>query len=110
MADNASRVIDAHIHQWDPFSTPRVVSGPAKVIRRVPMVEPILVRTFPRAARDFAGDPQYLLNTYLPGDYLADAGAVQVEGVVHIEAGWQGKRPADSVDETRWVKIGRAHV
>src|ERR1700730_4575492 len=103
VADNASRVLDAHIHQWDPFTTPRVVSGPAKVIRRVPLLGPILMRAFPRAAREFAGDPQYLFNTYLPGDYQADAAPVQVEAVVHIEAGWQAKRPIDSVDETRWV-------
>jgi len=103
VADNSSRVVDAHIHQWDPFTTPRVVSGPSKLIRRAPLVEPILMRAFPRAARDFAGDPQYLFNTYLPADYRADAASVQVEAVVHIEAGWQAKRPIDSVAETRWV-------
>lgn len=102
VADNVT-VIDAHIHQWDPFTTPRVVSGPAKIIRRARFAEPLMMRMFPRAARDFAGDPQYLLNTYLPDDYAADAAPVRVEAVVHIEAGWQGKHRMDSVDETRWV-------
>lgn len=73
------------------------------MIRRAPLVGPVLMRTFPRAGRDFAGDLQYLLNTYLPGDYQVDAAPVQVEVVVHIEAGWQAKRPIDNVGETRWV-------
>jgi L-fuconolactonase len=98
-----SGVIDAHIHQWDPVTTPRIVSGPAKMIRRAPFTRPLLMRMFPRAARDFAGDPQYLLNPYLPNDYAADAAPITVEAVVHVEAGWQAKHPIDSVDETRWV-------
>lgn len=96
-------MVDAHIHQWDPFTTPRLVSGPAKVIRRAPFLAPLLMRVFPRSAREFAGDPQYLLNRYLPDDYAADAAPAPVAAIVHVEAGWQGKRPVDCVDETRWV-------
>ena len=96
-------IVDAHVHQWDPFTTPRVVSGPAKIIRRAPFTRPLLMRMFPRAVRDFAGDPQYLLGNYLPDDYAADAAPLPVGTVVHVEAGWQSKRPIDSVDETRWV-------
>jgi predicted TIM-barrel fold metal-dependent hydrolase len=96
-------VVDAHIHQWDPFTTPRIVSGPAKAIRRAPFMRPVFMRLFPQVARDFAGDPQYLLNRYLPGDYLADTSPVRTEAVVHVEAGWQAKRPVGGVDETRWV-------
>ena len=92
-------IIDPHIHQWDPFTTPRVVSGPAKLIRRAPLLRPLLMRAFPRAARDFAGDPQYLLNTYLPDDYTHDAAPLDIDAVVHIEAAWQGH----NVDETHWV-------
>jgi predicted TIM-barrel fold metal-dependent hydrolase len=58
---------------------------------------------FPRAVRDFAGDPRYLFNRYQPDDYTADAAPVNVESVVHIEAAWQAKTPLDTVDETRWV-------
>lgn len=103
VTDDARAVVDAHIHQWDPFTTPRLVSGPAKVIRRAPFLAPLLMRVFPRSAREFAGDPQYLLNRYLPDDYAADAAPAPVAAIVHVEAGWQGKRPVDCVDETRWV-------
>lgn len=96
-------IVDAHVHQWDPFTTPRLVSGPAKIMRRAPFTRRPLLRMFPRAVRDFAGDPQYVLNTYLPADYTADAAPLHVESIVHVEVGWQGKRPIDNADETRWV-------
>ncbi len=111
VTENSVAVVDAHIHQWDPFTTPRVVSGVAKLIRRAPFARPLLMRIFPRAARDFAGDPQYLLNEYLPQDYAADAAPVGVQTVVHIEAAWRTKNPLDTVNETRWVSslpFGRA--
>ena len=103
MADNAHPVIDAHIHQWDPFTTPRKVSTAAKVARRAPFLLPIGLRMFPRADREFIGDPQFVLNPYLPVDYRADSAPASVGTVVHIEAEWQGKNPLAPVDETRWV-------
>lgn len=96
-------VVDAHIHQWDPFTTPRVVSSVAKLARRAPILTPALKRLFPRPIRDFVGDPRYVLNPYLPADYLADSSPAGVDTVVHIEASWQGKDPLDAVGETRWV-------
>ena len=60
-------VVDAHIHQWDPFTTPRVASGAAKITRRVPLLLPVLVRMLPRASRDFVGDPRHMLTTYPAG-------------------------------------------
>ena len=50
------KLIDPHIHQWDPFTTPRKVSTVAKVVRRAPLVLPVLVRVFPRSNREFVGD------------------------------------------------------
>ncbi len=105
MTENAglSGIVDGHMHQWDPLATPRVASAPAKVVRRAPFLSAPLFRTFPRATRDFVGDPRYLLNPYLPLDYAADSAAAHVDTVVHIQAGWQGRSPMDAVDETRWV-------
>lgn len=95
--------IDAHIHQWNPFITPRVTSGPAKVIRRAPYLGPALVKVFPKAKREFIGDPQYLLNPYLPADYLVDGQPAHVETIIHVEAGWHGKGPMGPVGETEWL-------
>ncbi|MEV3902751.1 amidohydrolase family protein [Mycobacterium sp. NPDC050551] len=99
----AQDVVDAHIHQWDPFTTPRKVSTVAKVVRRAPLVMPVLVRVFPRSNREFVGETQYLFDRYLPDDYRGDAAAAGVRTVVHIQAGWESKDPLGAVDETRWV-------
>lgn len=97
------RVIDPHIHQWDPYSTPREISLPAKITRRVPALYGPITRLVPKADREFIGDARYVLAPYLPLDYLADAATVDVEAVVHVEAAWHGKGPLGSVGETRWV-------
>jgi len=97
------RLIDPHIHQWDPYTTPREVSLPAKIVRRVPVIKGALVKAVPRPDREFVGDPQYVLAPYLPQNYLADARPLDVEAIVHIEAAWHGKGPLGSVGETRWI-------
>ncbi|WP_264013961.1 amidohydrolase family protein [[Mycobacterium] manitobense] len=99
----ARGVVDAHIHQWDPFTTPRKVSAVAKVVRRAPLVMPALVRVFPRSNREFVGDARYLFDRYLPEDYRDDAAAAGVRTVVHVQAGWESKEPLGAVDETRWI-------
>lgn len=97
-----TRVVDPHIHQWDPFVTPRHVSGRARALRPLPRVPRALGRLAPRSDREFVGDPHHVMKPYLPQDYLADAGTLPVRQVVHVEAAWVGD-PMSSVDETRWV-------
>ena len=47
------------------------------------------------------GDIAYMRHTYLPEDYLRDAGATRLAGSVHIEAVWdRGRSP---VEETEWL-------
>ena len=96
-------VVDAHMHQWDPYTSPRATSVAAKVIRRAPIALPLLLKLLSKADREFVGDPQYALRPYLPADYLADGAPAGVDTVVHIEAAWKAKRPFDFVAETRWV-------
>ncbi|MGW6333479.1 amidohydrolase family protein [Nocardia rhamnosiphila] len=93
------RIIDAHIHQWDPFTTAREFSRTAKLLRAVPVPLPLAVRLAPRKDREFIGEPSAYLAPYLPADYRADAGDLPVESVVHIEVEWTGPK----VEETRWV-------
>lgn len=99
----SAAVIDAHIHQWNPFTTPRKASAPAKVARRAPFLRPLLPRAFPGATREFVGDPQYLLNPYLPKDYRTDGAPAHVSTIVHVEAGWHGKGSLGPVGETEWL-------
>ena len=47
------------------------------------------------------GDYSSIRRTYLPPDYLRDAGANRIVKTVHEEAWWN---PADPVGETRWLE------
>ncbi|MFI5720803.1 amidohydrolase family protein [Nocardia sp. NPDC051750] len=93
------RIIDAHIHQWDPFTNPREFSRTAKLLRALPLPLGLAVRLAPRRDREFIGDPSAYLGPYLPADYRSDAGELPVESVVHIEVEWTGSK----AEETRWV-------
>ncbi|MDZ5622019.1 amidohydrolase family protein [Nocardioides sp. HM23] len=100
-------IIDAHIHQWDPFTTPREASRLAPLYRRAPRVferlTPVLVR---QPERELILTAEHVARPYLPVDYAADAaGAVEavgvpVEAAVHVECGWH--RP-DQSEETAWL-------
>jgi L-fuconolactonase len=96
-------VIDPHIHQWDPFTSPRVISDAAKILRLAPFLERVVHGVFPRRDLEFIGDPRHVLGRYEVADYRADAGPLQVEAIVHIEAGWHGRGLLAPVDETRWL-------
>jgi len=96
-------VVDPHIHQWDPLTTPRLATREARMMRRIRTVPRGLRAVMKRKEREFVGHPHHVLKPYLPTDYRADAGQVPVSQVVHIEAAWVAEKPMDTVDETRWV-------
>ncbi|WP_235831522.1 amidohydrolase family protein [Gordonia zhaorongruii] len=96
-------VIDPHIHQWDPYRTPREVSTQARLLRPLPRIPRLLKYALPQADREFVGEPHHVLKPYLPADYRRDADSVDVSTVVHVEASWHAATPWESVDETRWV-------
>ena len=102
-----SGIVDAHIHQWDPFTTPREASRLAPVYKRAPR---LINRIFPllagRANREGLVTARHVLQPYVPADYASDvrdvpeAVGAPVEAVIHVEASWHGPDP---VDETGWV-------
>lgn len=97
-------IVDPHIHQWDPLSTPRIVSREARLLRRVSRVPRWTAKLQPRTKGEFVRDPHHLLKPYLPADYRQDAGSIPVAAVVHIESEtWVTSANLDVVDETRWV-------
>lgn len=97
------RIVDAHIHQWDPFTTPRDFSGTAKLLRALPIPVDLAARLAPRRDRLFVGDPTAYLRPYLPADYRTDAGPLPVEAIVHIEVQWAQSGPLGKAGETGWV-------
>ncbi|MGW4249315.1 amidohydrolase family protein [Nocardia sp. NPDC004722] len=96
-------VVDAHIHQWDPLTTPREFSALARLFKYVPVPIDLAKRLAPRKEREFVGDPLPFVHPYLPRDYREDAGDVPVEAIVHIEVEWNGPGPLAPAEETRWV-------
>lgn len=64
-------VIDPHIHQWDPLTTPRHVSGRARLLSVVPRVPRALWWALPQSDREFIGNPHHILKPYPPDDYVA---------------------------------------
>ncbi|MEV0251976.1 amidohydrolase family protein [Nocardia sp. NPDC050712] len=97
------RIFDAHVHQWDPFSTPRDFGGFAKIFRYLPISVDTAMKLAPRRDREFSGDPTAYLDKYLPPDYQADVAEVPIDDFLHMEVEWSGKGPLAKADETRWV-------
>ncbi|HYG92535.1 MAG TPA: amidohydrolase family protein [Nocardioides sp.] len=101
-------ILDAHFHQWDPFTTPREASRLAPLYRRAPR---LLTALFPvlvdKGARDLVLTPEHAATPYLPETYATDVAGVPdvvgvpVEAAVHVEADWQS---ADPVEETAWLE------
>ncbi|WP_052230190.1 amidohydrolase family protein [Streptomyces sp. CT34] len=104
-------IIDAHVHQWDPFTTPRQASPAAPVYRAAPrLVEAAFAKVAPTTIRELTLTPRYVAQPFLPGDYaaaakgVAEAVGAPVTALVHIEAGWQEKKdPMAPVEETKWL-------
>lgn len=97
-------VLDAHVHFWDPRTTPRAVSGAVKLFGwNRWLMRTVAPRLFPRAAREFVGHTEHVMSAFLPDALGAEQAGVDVRGVVHVQAGWMGKGPLGSADETRWV-------
>ncbi len=101
----AGPIIDAHIHQWDPRTTPRTVSPLVRTLgwsRSV--MGRVAERVVPAASMAFVGSPDHILSPYLPGMWLNETGDADVRGFVHVQADWQSRSPLGQADETRWLE------
>jgi predicted TIM-barrel fold metal-dependent hydrolase len=104
MADLDFAIVDAHIHQWDPRTTPRRASPLARLLGWWPALYlGVGRRVFPRPIREFVGVPDNALLPYQPVDHARDSAGFTVDTVVHVEAGWMESGPLGPVGETRWV-------
>lgn len=97
-------LVDPHIHQWDPRTTPRLVSPAVRLFGFSPrLLEAISKVAFPRPALDFVGVTDYVRSSFLPADYAKDARGLGIEVVGHVQAGWQDHSALGAAAETRWV-------
>ena len=103
----APAILDSHVHQWDPRTTPREASLAVKLFGWSPRLLDFVVRhAMPKPLVDFVGRGEYALKPYLPTDFRTDLGRYQdrLQGIVHVQAGWKGRRHIDLADETRWLE------
>lgn len=97
-------IIDPHIHQWDPYVTPRATSSLVKLFGNYPKLMDKLIRIVkPKSLAETVGLTDYVLSSYLPKNYREDLGKHSVESVVHVEADWHDNSPLGVVNETTWV-------
>ena len=105
MLEMTFRIIDAHIHQWDPYSTPHAAAFAVKLLGRHPRALDRLLRLLkPKHLIDTVGLTQHITAPYLPIDYKRDIGEYAVEQVVHVEAGWHEKRGLGPANETAFIQ------
>lgn len=98
-------LIDPHIHQWDPRSTPHPARPLHDLFGRQPaLIQALATAVTPRDMLNTVGRTDYLAEPYLPGDYAHDCGRHEVEAVVHVQASWEGKGLLGPVGETRWLE------
>lgn len=103
-SDPSTRIIDPHVHLWDPRTTPRQITPLVKLFGRWPgLLERLARAATPTPLIDFIGDPTHVLSAHLPVDFRASVGHHQVEGIVHVEAGWSARGTLGSVGETQWL-------
>lgn len=112
-------IVDAHLHQWNPRSTPWASTRLSKLYRFIPGIgDRIFPMVVPQSDREYVLTPNTVGRLYEPSQYRADAAAVPsiagvpIDTVVHMESHWRAAglsgagssvTRASAVDETRYV-------
>ena len=98
-------LIDAHIHQWDPYNTPHAAALAVKLFGKHPYLLDKVVRLAkPKDLIETLGLTTHITAPYLPKDYQKDLGHYTTEQVVHIEASWKNQTAKGVVAETKFIE------
>jgi predicted TIM-barrel fold metal-dependent hydrolase len=98
-------IIDPHIHLWDLLRTPRELSLPRRLLGWFPWLYETTLRLGAASRdRDFVGRVDHVAWDYLPSQYAADASALPIREVVHVEASWHDHSRLAAADETKWLE------
>ena len=105
MPTNTIKIIDPHVHLWDLRNTPKEISPLVKAFGWSPWLLDKMTRLLmPSPLVDFVGLSDHVLKDHLPEIFHRDTGKYDVAGYVHIQAGWEGKKPTDLAGETAWLQ------
>ncbi|NLN57507.1 MAG: amidohydrolase, partial [Gammaproteobacteria bacterium] len=98
-------LIDAHIHQWDPYNTPHSARLAVKLLGKHPHLLDKTIRWIkPKALIETLGRTEHVTSAYLPEHYARDLGFYPAEKVVHIEANWHDHKSKGVVGETEFIE------
>jgi L-fuconolactonase len=98
-------IVDPHIHLWAPRTTPRLVSPAVKLLGWSGWaMRHVAPKLFPASSLAFVGKTDFVMADYLPEHWRGDTGGFEVQGFVHVQAGWHGKGALGSVGETHWLE------
>jgi L-fuconolactonase len=102
-------ILDAHVHFWDPATTPRPASPLVFLFGwNRPLLHRVATALFPKVALDYIGRADLVCAPYLPADHRRAFGRHRLRGFVHMQAGWLAPFAMGPVGETRWLeKIGQ---
>ena len=113
-------IIDPHIHLWHPKENPKQVTPLIKAFGWSPwLLDKVTRMVMPKSTINFVGKSEYFLYPHLPVTYHRDTGKYKIDGFVHIQAGWEGEKPFNSIGETEWLMsleqrplaiVGEAHL
>lgn len=97
-------IVDAHIHQWDPYSTPHAAAAAVKLLGKHPkLLDRLLRMVKPKDLIETLGLTHHITSPYLPRNYKVDIGHYNIQQAVHVEAGWHDRKGSGVVDETKFV-------
>ena len=98
-------LIDAHIHQWDPYNTPHSARLAVKLLGKHPHLLDKTIRWIkPKALIETLGRTEHVTSASLPEHYARDLGFYPAEKVVHIEANWHDHKGKGVVGETEFIE------
>lgn len=98
-------IIDPHIHQWNPYTTPHAAALAVKLLGKHPYLLDKVVRMVNSDDLiETVGLTNHVTAPYLPENYVQDIGHYQVEQVVHVEAGWHKNKGKGVIGETHFIE------
>ncbi|QIO05505.1 amidohydrolase family protein [Acinetobacter shaoyimingii] len=98
-------IIDAHIHQWDPYHTPHPAALAVKLFGKSPyLLDKVIRLAQPKDLLESIGLTSHISSAYLPQNYRKDVGHYAISQVVHVEASWHDHKGKGVVGETEFIE------